>query len=345
MIELLLKISILIWPFGHLLSYRLAGLNIYLLDIFLFMLAIAVVGSKSGRKAISEEKNSKYLWVFLIVASLSLLVNLPNLSSGQSLKALFYLARLIIYPAIFYAIRIINWKNIKSSVITSVSSFVVLSLAQYLIFPDATSLKYLGFDDHYYRLIGTLFDPNFTGLILVVICLFFLSQSKYIYSLLIVPAIALTFSRASFVVLVLGTIYISIRKNLKISLALLAVLVIAIVFSPKPFGEGVNLFRTFSIFSRIDSWNVGLKLFAEKPIFGWGYNTLTDINGQRIGIDNSFIYLLATTGILGFSSFIVLLFRYLKGIKNQSYLVCIAAILTHSLFLDSPEKIKGCIST
>src|SRR3989344_442832 len=43
----------------------------------------------------------------------------------------------------------------------------VVGLFQYWLIPDMRFLAILGWDDHYFRLVSTQFDPNFTGLLLV----------------------------------------------------------------------------------------------------------------------------------------------------------------------------------
>jgi len=162
--------------------------------------------------------------------------------------------------------------------------------------------------------------------------LYFISQSQYLLSLPLVGLLALTFSRASYLSFLIGTIFLLISKKKIKYLLLLVLLSVVIYLIPKPSGEGVNLLRTFSIFSRIDSWQQGLSLFAERPIFGWGYNTLRNIDGSRFQIDNSFIYILATTGIAGFLSFIYLVQKILVNTKNKGIKLLFISLLIHSLF-------------
>lgn len=334
MIELFLKLSILIWPFGQLLRFTFQGQNFYLLDISVAILFLALLINKDAKVRILRDKQTKYLVTFLLVATLSLIFNSSRLDYQQVIKASFYLIRLYIYPAIYFAVKFTEWKKYSSSVKASFTIFIFLGLFQYIFFPNATSLKYLGFDDHYYRLIGSTFDPNYTGLIIVILGMMFLSYKKYIAFSLALISLALTFSRASYVTAFFGLTYFSIRKNLKL-LILIPVLLFIIMLSPKPFGEGVNLLRTFSIYSRFDSWNQGLNLFMAKPILGWGYNTLTDSAGGRIGIDNSFIYIMATTGIAGLISLLALIYKILQSAKNDTLVLSFTLIFFHSLFNNS----------
>jgi len=332
----LLLLTTYIWPFGQLLAFSIPALpfTVYLLDLTVFLVFISLVFSKN-RKKIFSGPIVKPLFIFLGVAVLSLLINLrQGLSSGLQLSA-FYLVRLIIYPSLFFATRYIGLARFKKPLLISIGIFSLLCLLQYLVFPDMRYLKNLGFDDHYFRLIGPFYDPNFTGAVFAGIALYLAGNRKLLLSLPFIGLLALTFSRASYLVFFIGQIYLLFaHKKIKL-LILLVLLGLIVYFIPKPFGEGVNLLRTFSIYSRIDSWQQGLGLFLVKPIFGWGYNTLRGVDGSRISIDNSFIYLLATTGIIGFLSFTNLLRKLYKSTKDKGIKILSVSLLIHSLFNNS----------
>jgi len=236
---------------------------------------------------------------------------------------------------LFFAVKHIAFNRIKKPLVVSLVIFSFLSLFQYIFIPDMRFLKNLGFDDHYFRLIGTLFDPNFTGAIFAAVALFFIGNNKISYSLPFIGLLAPTLSRASYLVFIIGLIYFFIiNKKIKL-LLLFALLGLLIFLIPKPFGEGINLLRTFSIYSRIESWQEGIALFQTKPFFGWGYNTLRGLNGSRFQIDNSFIFLLATTGIFGLLSFINLQKAIVSNIKNVGIKILLYSLLIHSIFNNS----------
>jgi hypothetical protein len=109
------------------------------------------------------------------------------------------------------------------------------------------------------------------------------------------------------------------------ALAIMGILTVAIFLSPKPFGEGVNLLRTVSIFSRVENVKEGLVLFQQKPVFGWGYNTL------KASQSNSFMLILATSGLVGFIAFLNLLKSVYVNSSNTSKVILVT-FLTHSLF-------------
>jgi len=335
MIYALLLLTIYTWPYGQLLAFTIPGIpfTVYLLDIVMILLTFSLLAS-SKRKEIFKTPLSKPLFIFWCVAILSLLVNLrQGIASGLP-QTLLYLLRLFIYPSVYFAGRQIGFRKIKTPVLISIIIVSVIGLLQYLFFPDMRFLKNLGFDDHYYRLIGSFYDPNFIGAVFCGLSLYFLSSKKYLLSLPLIGLLALTFSRASYLAFVIGLFYILFTQR-KIKILLLILLLGLLVYLiPKPFGEGVNLARTFSIFSRFNSWQQGITLFIQRPLLGWGYNTLRNADGSRFQIDNSFIYILATTGLAGFLAIINLL---RKGFIHSSLpaKTLLVSLFVHALFNNS----------
>ena len=194
-------------------------------------------------------------------------------------------------------------------------SFLSLGWIQYVFFPDARALWLLGWDDHYFRMMGTLFDPNFFGLLLVLIFLWNLlklPKSLVSVSMLVATLIGLvaTYSRASWFtfLLVLGLYFLQKRRQLLKWLFPFIGIVVVFLLLPKPGGEGVNIFRTHSIVSRINSWEAGIQLFKSHPIFGIGFNQYGNYVASegKYGAtylpkapDNSFVFVLATSGVVG----------------------------------------------
>ncbi len=336
MTYLLLILSIFVWPFGQLLAFSIPGSigNVYLLDIVLGLLTVSlIVGRKNHAKIYTDKLFMPLAW-FLGVALLSLVFNLKNLQSGGIIYPLLYLGRLFAYPSVYFAAKLNSKKNILKPALISLAIFCLLGALQYLLFPDMRYLKLIGFDDHYFRLIGSLYDPNFTGAILAASALSFISLGSWLASLPLIILLALTFSRASYLCFLLGIVYLLIvNKKYSLTLFLLG-LGLLIWIIPKPFGEGVNLLRTFSIFSRFDSWRTGLELFIQRPLFGWGYNTLRNITGDRFQIDNSYIAIAATTGLAGLITFFVLIKKALAEI-SLPIKIFMFTILFHSFFNNS----------
>ena len=334
MTNALILLSLLIWPLGHLLDIRASFIPIALplLDILVALLFLTNIPTFIRNiKQIKEDRSCKFLLVFLSVATLSLALRLGDLSLPVLNQPSLYLARLILYFSLYYVLKFNQNHKIIEYAKIAITLFVSMGVIQYIVSPDMSFLKYIGYDDHYYRLVGTFFDPNYTGAIFSATAIYLLSLEYLILSLPIFVALGLTFSRASYVSFVVPAVTWGVmKKKYHYIIVCLILLAVVIICSPKPFGEGVNLARTFSIYSRLGSWQQGIELFMSRPFLGQGYNTLT-ISGNRIGIDNSFIFLLATTGIVGFISFALFLVSSTKH-KSLPLKLAIFSLVIHSLF-------------
>lgn len=324
-----LYLALLVWPFGHLLKFS----SIYLLDIVCFFVFITFALGDNYKKI----KNSlllKSLNVFWFSLLVSILYALWQHELSSPTTNLFYYLRALAYPFLAFSYFVHKSDDLKKLSIISATIFVGLAALQYLLLPDLRIYKNLGFDDHYYRLAGTLVDPNFTGATLATLAIFFLVTKKYFASLVLIVSLALTFSRASYLAFVATIVPLVAHKKFLKLLWLVPLLALTVFFSPKPFGEGVNLFRTYSIFSRVQSINNGVELFLEKPITGHGFGMLTNHSGDKVSVDNSTVYLLASSGLLGLASFVLVIFAVLKTTKKGTYLLLLP-ILIHSLFNNS----------
>lgn len=323
----LLMVLYFIWPFGLLLSINLPIFPkpIYLLDIFVGLLFLVVLADKKQRISIKKDSLFKPLLIFDLCLLASLLVNLSRLQTINVVISSLYLLRVFVYPVLYFYAKSFSNNFLTGLSKVSILLFLIFGLTQYLFLPDLRFLKYLGHDDHFYRLVGTFLDPNFTGALLSAISLIFIYFNQYLLLLISLVSLALTFSRASYLSFLVGIVlYAIIFKKYK-AILVVCLLSLGIFLSPKPFGEGVNLLRTFSIFSRLENINYGLTLFTQKPLLGWGYNTL------NMPISNSFVSVLATSGIVGFIAFLNLIKTIFIKSKKLN-VVILTTLLVHSLF-------------
>lgn len=327
-------LCLLLWPFGLLLGFNTVYLSspLYLLD-FLVGINFLIFLVKNPKNFALNSLNNIYppLILFLITITFSLAINTVRISIPQIIMPSLYLLRACFYPFILFGGDKLNKKDFSDLLSFVFKLFILFGFIQYLFYPDMRIMKNLGFDDHYYRLVGTLLDPNFTGAVLSLISFYFLFQADYLSLLISLGALVLTFSRASYLSFLVPLIFLIVKnKNYKL-ITIFGLIALGVYFVPKPFGEGVNLLRTFSIYSRLDSWKTGIDLFFQKPILGWGYNTLRNLNGIKVSIDNSFVFIMATSGILGLSSFVFFLYSVFKN-TNLFGKTILLSVLTHSMF-------------
>jgi hypothetical protein len=233
------------------------------------------------------------------------------------------------------------------------ASLIMLATAfiQYLFLPDLTSLYHLGFDDHFYRLTGTLLDPNFTSLVFAFNWLYYAGQAKLnkkniFLALIFLAGLALTYSRAGYLSLILASCYLLFQSKKAHRVFTTLAIVLFLVFIPflpkKSGGEGVNLQRTSSIEARVIaakqfiSKNQGLTVFVGQGPFSPQYQTNKEgmISHARFA-DNFLIFLYNGFGLFGGALILILIAQeFKKQISggNHFKISLLIALLIHSLF-------------
>ncbi len=433
----LITILFLLLPLGQLqeLPLGISGVSIYVHDLVLAVMWLWILvkmirhpepvaageGSPGGFFARAQnDRWVKRFFVFTVIGLLSWLINYFHWGKA-SFIGLGYLVRWFLLSAPMFLFVILNpQKRVKDPKGDSSSqsgvgirmtqllkkSIFLLTLfgwLQYLIFPDLTRMDYFGWDDHFYRLTGTLLDPNFFGALMVIglgleLChpepgitgegspggFFARAQNdaaSFFKKTFYLITLGLTYSRSSYIawlVLLFGwginKIFAPIHlqgdpsatrrgrevnkhlggglvKILTLPLRIfvrsltaysvyfwLTVSAIIFILLPRPAGEGGNLARTASIVGRLDNINQSQEIIRKYPIVGVGFNNYRlavkeagfpveniDTNHAAGGADNSFLFVWATTGILGLIAFIWL-------ISSLRPWWLILPIVIHSLF-------------
>ncbi|KXK11092.1 MAG: O-Antigen ligase [Microgenomates bacterium OLB23] len=272
--------------------------------------------------------------VFLVVAlALSLVFAVPRYALAHILQASMYLIRFVCYVSLLFIPLRLSHSFIK----LLVAGFVTLGFAQYVLYPNLRYLLYLGWDDHYLRLFGSLFDPNFMGIMLVLMISTLLwrvdgkksNHQDYLLASIAFFALLLTFSRSAFVVGFLTWVTTAaLQRNAKLIIAIVLFFMCGVYLLPKNLpSEGGNLLRTKSISARSQEFAKAAAIIKTNPLFGVGFNTYRYARAQYFstppsgfpehsaaGVPNSYLLIFATAGICGLSLFIVWL-----GLLWQSY--------------------------
>lgn len=331
-LKILLALLFILFPLGQ--FFKIDAL---VLIIFLAWLIFAKKNLPAGRQE-SKPSLFKPFMIFITIALISLALRLPILTSNQSVISALYLFRLVIYASLYFVILDFpDKKFIINGLIFSGVTLSVIGLFQYLVFPDMRVMKYLGWDDHYYRIISTFLDPNFSGIIFACTSLMVLKKNKYLFFLPFI-ALLLTYSRTAYLSFFLGLCILSInRKQLKIIPISLVIILLLIFLLPKSSGgEGVKLERISSVNNRLESIREGFQVFIKNPILGVGFNTYKFLPGKNLqshsvsGVENSYVLILATTGILGFLAFLNIFIKLPR--QPEIITILVSALFINSLF-------------
>lgn len=278
--------------------------------------------------------------------------NVFFLITAQDVQPFFYQGRVLLYaqlvPLLSFAMsrKILTRQLLRFSLIAIGLSFAVTGFLQYVFLPDTRFLLASGWDEHYYRLISPLFDPNFTAAILVMSILVAIYTVKTRQQYLLIPVflltILLTYSRAGYIAFVAGIGSLAALRPPRSHLLLIPVLLLAIPFLPRPAGEGVKLERTASILTRTQSINAALTFDSPlELVFGEGLyrqTTTTQLHGvvlpnHATAPDNSFIFIFTGLGIVGSGGVLFLLWQLHKSYQfSPLFYSAVIAASTHAMF-------------
>lgn len=317
-----------------------------------------------------------YGWLVLLIWIL-LGWSLALLKHDLGYSAILTALRLCVYAIAVHKIFQTGLKHfqawhLRAMVFFTTFLMVTWGILQYVFMPDTRFLHIFGWDDHYYRLIGPLLDPNFAGLIALIALLnwqtlftikpFHQHFKKFTsaFNLIVVStcliALTMTFSRSSWLALaasiIISLIFTSrkiFKKQVLQYVSWLTLLIICFLLLPKPTGEGIDITRTASVTARTSlvhsltqSWSwqdylFGRGLFNVRPnIDSLGVAEIEKIPNTSRQPDNLIIQLVGSIGIggVGLVSFLIWKNRRLFEIDHR-FLPLLAAWIIHAQFNNS----------
>ena len=369
---------LVIFPFGQLgrISLSTLGLpevRLHLLDLSLLCLISSwLIAKLVQKKKILLGPLFQPVLIFLFIASLSLLLNSNQFSDIEFIVASLYLFRWALYFGL-YVVAFDFKKELKEFSTTFLSKVFVgwgvftalFGFVQLFLWPNLKMLEVWSWDPHNFRLVSTFLDPGFTGIILVLTLLmlvgkrnlFLKNNDKFGWLLLAVTylGLALTYSRSSYLAFLAGTFALAWMKNsFKIFIIAFLAIMATVLVLPRPSGEGGKITRWYSVSARIENWENSLVIAADHPLLGVGFNTYRYVqrdygflsesdwrlNHAGAGADSSLLFVLATTGTLGFLSYLRIGAKAIGPLKNtrkkgRLLIPCLLAVFCHSFFLNS----------
>jgi len=382
MIEKLIFLLILTLPLGQLgrLPLPFSQVNIYLHDLVVLFLLFYWLKKKIGqREKFNLPPLGQPILSFIGAGVFSLILSIPKRNLGEIAVASLYILRWTAYAGIYFLVaeRLKKKQNLKprlnNFLMISGTVAVCLGILQYLLLPDIRSLMASGWDPHYYRIVGTYLDPGFTGMIYVLTLVLIITKlwskreimknnsmssnlSTERLKLLgmggvVYLALALTYSRSSYLAYLIAMIVVAgYKKSKKFLAGVLIAGVLTVILLPRPGGEGVRLERQSTIWSRINNWRQSLIIGLDQPLCGVGFNNyryvqrdygfLEQENWRKThagaGADSSFLFILATTGVIGLMVYFWLIKEVLLlGRKSLALTASTVALIGHSFFNNS----------
>ena len=312
--------------------------------------------------------------LFILFATASTILAAGTFKLNEIFISSLFLIRFIFYFFLSVVIfNIVTKEKVNSwfKIILFIGTlFIIIGFFQFVLLPDLSFLAVYGWDPHQQRIASTFLDPNYSGMIFVVIFVIatsiFLYQKKRNKIIDFYPLIAaisfialiLTFSRSSYLAFLTAIATIGILKSPKLFIAILFLFVVAfsqITQVRARIAGALTLDETSK--ARLESWQKGLTIFKDNLLFGVGFNTYRFAQAKYgffspdepqgghsgAGSDSSIILVAATTGIIGLFFYLFFLFRILrvfikKSTQDPWHLASLSiflALLVHSQFVNS----------
>lgn len=375
----LLKIAFIIlialFPLAELARWQFSsGLSINLND---FLVGVTILifffYHLIKKEPIKKGQLMKFIILFPAFGILSLVLNLKLLTGFQFFISSLYALRWTAYAFLFFIIGDFD-KKFKKTIIKLliIVSFIIVlgGFIQYFLYPNLRNLYYLGWDEHLYRMFSSFLDPDFAGaffslffiLILGIILNYKNLPRKYFRVLVVFGAITLlavlfTYSRSAYLTLLIGVcalLILSGKRKLLIFFAGCFVLLTIVFFLTPLKSEGTNLLRTTSEEQRLTSMHKALVIFEKSPVDGFGFDSYryqqerlsfvktspAFVDHAASGTDNSFLFILGTTGIIGLLLYV---FTWIKILHQKPFdsvfgkilIASLAGIIIDSFFINS----------
>jgi O-antigen ligase len=357
---------------------ELLGNSFLLLDL----IAPVVLLTWIARKLIRREsfyftRINTALLSFFAIAALSLVVGATELNAAELQFALLYLIRFATLGSFFFLAqdsvkkksKVVNWLLLAGGILALVGFYLFKTIPDF----SEAGLADLGWDPHIGRLTSTWLDPNFiAGGFAFLLALLggkilhtreFLKQSWLVFLAgIMLAALLLTYSRSGLVALGFSGLVLGLVGNRKLLIALIIVGIIGMGVSQRlseRIGELAQSVTSLTGESqqvldptaqlRVSSWQEGLRIWKANPLLGVGYGTYkfhqtfaSETSHAASGSDASLLNVAATTGILGFTAFLIFLGNLLllawqkrKTALGIGFLSAVCGLLIHSIFVNS----------
>lgn len=312
-----------------------AGLNI--INILFFMALLHAL--KYGNKNKVKIPINKYIILYIIYSIFSLILGYIFL--GDSAEGNWNhlkdqtIPLLLVFIIQKSATDIIQWRRILLASIVSIIYCFKLVWIQY-----QSVAKWHYSDD--LRISGPFMDLGanemaayaVTASLISIACLITVWKYKRLRVLFIIFSIAsfgsvlYSYSRGAYLALIVGLfiIFLKYKKSSRLIIPSIVIITITLLNIPTSVEERFSSItanqeeRDDSAESRFVFWEIAYEKFKERPVFGFGYRTVTDprINPYQMDTHNYFVKTFVERGFIGFI-ILMLMFRSLwKMTKNAT---------------------------
>lgn len=350
-------------------------IDLVTLAVALFML----LGIASGRLRVRSDPVVSAVVAFLVAAGISTVLALVRYSPGifESLGVVAYYVRWVVYFAWYaFAAWALSdaaseraWRNVERAIL----AFCIFGIFQSAFLPGFAQMvetSARAWDVQGRRLVSTILDPNFAGILIVIALLVRLARlaegvrERGAVLATLATGLLLTLSRSAILAFCVGLLVLTVVRGLRLALmrVMLAggLLLLPFITLLLNFASGFNKLQVDgSAAQRLIPWTRGVILIRDHPWFGVGFNAYTQaqqvrgwrpVGGAEGGLDGGLLFAAAMTGLVGLFFFVRILWRVIASARRvwrdatappehrahaTAVAACICAVVVHSLFVNS----------
>jgi len=261
-----------------------------------------------------------------------------GLSGVQVIVSLAYLARWFVYFSVYLVvINIVRgddvmdvWKSLETMMVIFaifgiIQSIFIPHFAQ-VVYPD--SRVYVDWDEQGHRLVSTMLEPNIAGSMLMLMLLVNVAQLAggepvaFWKPMLFLAALVATLSRSSFLGLTVGLAVVLAVRGVSGRVLRFGMVsgVLTLAALPKLVSYAMKFNKLTlsdaSAMARVTNWLRALRIWADHPLFGIGFNTYGYVaeryGGMRTGAasfssDGGLLFIAVMTGLVGLALYLAML--------------------------------------
>jgi len=370
---------------GRIPALALGGRNspIVLADVvvaLVWVVLFVAVGSGRARIVVDDVMSAAFAFVIAAAVSTAFAFSRYNLGIVEGAGVVAFLVRWFAYfgwyPFVAWCLTREESRDAWMFIERALLVFAIFGIFQSAFLPGFAQMVHDGggdlptWDVQGRRLVSSMLDPNFAGILVVIALVFRLSRvaegvrENAVAMAILATAVLLTVSRSAILATVVALVVIAIARGLKLRLFRILVVGIVLVL---PF---LSLLMSFaasfnklgydaSAAQRLVPWIRAGRLLIEHPWFGVGFNAIKQaqeshgwraLGGADVSLDGGLLFVAAMTGVVGLWLYVRMLVRVARGARNvwrdgamdpadrahaTATAAATAAVVVHSFFVNS----------
>jgi O-antigen ligase len=305
------------------------------------VIAVVAAGVFSGlvSRSFRVDKIGGIALTFASVGLIAALLSIPQyaLTGFELLVSLAYLARWVVYLGLYLVvINVVRredtlsvWHTLEATMLV----FAAFGIIQAMFIPHFAQVIYpesrvwVDWDEQGHRLVSTVLEPNIAGGMIILILIIQLAQLAagervaLWKPFLMFAALVATLSRSSFIGLFVGgTVILLVRGVSRRMLRFGALLLLVVVAALPKLVQFAQMYSKLSVdasaMTRVTNWLRAIRIFADNPIIGVGFNTYGYVAERygyaRVGLsgnstDGGLLFIAVITGVVGLSLYLTML--------------------------------------